>query len=206
MFAKGYNSTLVHEFYSNLTPSIKTPTTKGYHHVFVRGEIIEFTSEIEDVYEDGFEFSDEVLKEITGEKYSSWGPESRFLASPLTVKYNVLFRLGIYNWFPMAHNSSIFKEMTLLPYDMVTGRKFNLGKFIFEKIVEEAGNNPIATHLSYPVFITQYLLQHSIQYYKPETLTVIKKLKISQKLFAYGKNIDLLVRRVSSLLLLPLKK
>lgn len=120
--AKGYNPTLVQEFYSNLTPAIKTPSTEGYHHVFVRGKVVEFSpdsinellefpSEVEDdVFEEGFEYTDEVLKEITGEKCSSWGPESRLPASLLTMKYNVLFRLGIFNWFSAAHNSIILKD------------------------------------------------------------------------------------------------
>lgn len=83
------------------------------------------------MFEEGFEYTNEVLKKITGEKCSSWGPELRLSVSLLTVKYNVMFRLGIFNWFLMAHNSSILKEIALLLYTMVTRRKFNLGKFIF---------------------------------------------------------------------------
>lgn len=141
--AKGYNPTLVQEFYSNLTPAIKTQSAEGYHHVFVRRKMVEFSPDIineflefpteseDDMFEEGFEYTNEVLKKITGEKCSSWGPELRLSVSLLTVKYNVMFRLGIFNWFLMAHNSSILKEIALLLYTMVTRRKFNLGKFIF---------------------------------------------------------------------------
>lgn len=90
-----------------------------------------------------------------------------------------------------------FSRMVLLLYAMVTRRKFNKGKFIFQKIVEEAGNSSTITHLGYPVLITQYLLQQGIQHYKVKTISTIQKLKISPKLFAYEKKINLPIGWVS---------
>lgn len=157
-FVKSYNPSLVQELYNNLSPEIKTSTTRGYQNVFVRGWLVEFSpkfinkfpdfpTEIEDeVFEEGFEYIDEVLKEITGGKCNSWGHESRLSASLLTVKYSVLFKLGICNWFPTTHNSSILRAMALLLYSIVTGVKFNLGQFIFEKIIEEATISAIMSH------------------------------------------------------------
>lgn len=116
---------------------------------------MDFPIDIEDeVIEEGLEYTNEVLKEIAGGKCGTWGPESRLLASFFTVKYNILFILGIFNWKPIAYNSSILKEMALLLYAMVTGKKFNLGQFIFERITEEATNFATVSHLGYPVLIT----------------------------------------------------
>lgn len=91
------------------------------------------------------------------------GYESRLPASLLTVKYNVLFRLGIINWFPTAHNSNNLKEMALLLYAIVTDKKFNLGQFIFERISEVLHISTTVSHLGYPVLITHYLLLHNVQ-------------------------------------------
>lgn len=111
---------------------------------------------MEDIYEEGLEYTDEIISEITGGRCTSWGVKSRLLAFLLTAKYNVLFRLVIYNWFLIAHNSRILKEMALLLYTKVTGHPFNLGNFIFEKITEETTNSATVSHLGYPVLIIQY--------------------------------------------------
>lgn len=151
MFTKGYNPTIMHELYSNLTLAINTLTVEGYHHVFVRekmvgftpdgiNEFLEFPTKIEnDVFEEGFEYTAEVIKEITCEKYSSWGPELRFSASQLIVKYNVLFRLAIFNWFPTAHNSCILKDMALLLYAMVIGGSSTWENSYFRRLFKNLG-------------------------------------------------------------------
>ncbi|XP_039120509.1 uncharacterized protein LOC120256908 [Dioscorea cayenensis subsp. rotundata] len=158
---------------------------------------LEFKPEMKGNYEEGLELNEEVLKEITGGRTESWGVESRLPASTLTANYNILFRLGIQNWLPVPHNSSIVKELTLLLFAIGTGKKFNLGRLIFQNIVKEANYTSSSTSLGYPAMLSQYLLQHGVQLRKGEAVTAVKKLKISQKLFSPGKKIDLSVGRVS---------
>lgn len=43
-FVKRYSPSLVQEFYSNLIPAVKTSLAKGFHHVFVRAQMVEFSS------------------------------------------------------------------------------------------------------------------------------------------------------------------
>ncbi|XP_039131848.1 uncharacterized protein LOC120268578 [Dioscorea cayenensis subsp. rotundata] len=136
-FVESYSLSLVQEFYSNLLPS-----DKGISRVFIRekwipftptslNKFLEFKSEVKGIYEEGLELNEEVLKDITGGRTESWGEQSRLPASTLTAKYNVLFRLGILNWLPIPHNSSIVKELALLLYAVGTGKKFNLRRLIF---------------------------------------------------------------------------
>ncbi|XP_039119670.1 uncharacterized protein LOC120255974 [Dioscorea cayenensis subsp. rotundata] len=138
-------------------------------------------SEVKGNYEEELELNEEVLKEITGGRTESWGEETRLPASILTAKYNVLFRLGIQNWLPAPHNSSIVKELALLLFAIGT----------------EADCSYSSTSLGYPALLSQYLLQHGVQLKKGEPVKAVKKLKISQKLFNPGKKIDLPVGRVS---------
>ncbi|XP_039115831.1 uncharacterized protein LOC120251358 [Dioscorea cayenensis subsp. rotundata] len=202
-FPESYSLSLVQEFYSNLLPS-----DKGITRVYVRGKwipftptclnkFLEFKPEVKGNYEEGLELNEEALKEITGGRTESWGVETRLPASTLTAKYNVLYRLGIQNWLPASHNSSIVKELALLLFAVGTGKKFNLGRLIFQNIVKEADCTSSSTSLGYPALLSQYLLQHGVQLRKGEAVTAVKKLKISQKLFSLGKKIDLPVGRVS---------
>lgn len=45
------------------------------------------------------------------------------------------------------------------------------------------------------MLITQYSLQHNVQMAKKEMMSGIKKLRISPKIFNFGKTIDLLIGR-----------
>lgn len=92
----------------------------------------------------------------------------------------MLFKLGICNWFPTAHNSRILKEMDLFLYAIVFGKKFNLRQFIFYRITEGLNITAIVNHLGNSVLITHYLLQHKISPEKDEMVSGIKKkLRIS---------------------------
>lgn len=92
---------------------------------------LEFLTKVQDsVFEENFEYSDKVVNEVTGEKGTTLGQESRLSTSFLMVKYNVHFQLGIFNWFLIAYNLSILKEMALLLYAMVTGCPFAIDFFL----------------------------------------------------------------------------
>ncbi|XP_039120114.1 uncharacterized protein LOC120256496 [Dioscorea cayenensis subsp. rotundata] len=212
-FQKHYSPTLVQEFYSILTLEIKSNTASGYHQIFLRGKTVKFSPEgINDflecptivengvyVYNDDFEHSDDIIIALTGGKCSSWGLESRLSTSKLTLKYNVLFKLGAFNWSPTTHNSSILKEMTMLLYAIVTGKQFNLGQFIFDRITYMVNVTSTVNHLAYLILITQFMMQSGVPIENSELVTGIKKLKISPKLFGVGKIIDLPVGKHSSM-------
>ncbi|XP_039138781.1 uncharacterized protein LOC120276115 [Dioscorea cayenensis subsp. rotundata] len=165
-FVESYSLSLVQEFYSNLSPS-----DKGISKVHIRGKwipftpthlnrFLEFKPEVKGNYEEGFELNEEALKEITGGRTESWGEESRLPASTLTAKYNGLFKLGIQNWLPVPHNSSIVKELAMLLFAIGTSNKFNLGRLIFQDIVKEADCTSSSTSLAYPTLLSQYLLHY----------------------------------------------
>ncbi|XP_039128974.1 uncharacterized protein LOC120265138 [Dioscorea cayenensis subsp. rotundata] len=107
---------------------------------------------------------------------------NRFLEFKLEVKGNCEEELELNedNWLPVPHNSSIVKELALLLFAVGTGKKFNLGRLIFQNIAKEADCTYSSTSLG-----------------KGEAVTTVNKLKIFQKLFSPGKKIYLLVGRVS---------
>ncbi|XP_039129087.1 uncharacterized protein LOC120265276 [Dioscorea cayenensis subsp. rotundata] len=159
-FPESYSLSLVQEFYSNLLPSDKDITR-----VYVRGKwipftpaclnrFLEFKPEVKGNFEEGLELNEEVLKEITGGRTESWGVDSQH--PPLR---------------PTPHNSSIVKELALLLFAIGTGKKFNLGRLIFQNIVKEADGSNSSTSLGYSALLSQYLLQHGVQLRKGEAIT-----------------------------------
>lgn len=85
--------------------------------------------------------------------------------------------------------------MALLLYAIVFGKNFNLGQFIFDRITEMLNVSTTVNYLGCLVLITHYLLQHKILLEKDEMMSGIKKLRISPKLFSFGKTINLPVGR-----------
>ncbi|XP_039143923.1 uncharacterized protein LOC120281046 [Dioscorea cayenensis subsp. rotundata] len=189
-FPESYSLSLVQEFYSNLLPS-----DKGITRVYVRGKwipftptclnkFLEFKPEVKGNYEEGLVLNEEVLKEITRGRTESWGEETRLPASNLTAKYNILFRLGIQNWLPAPHNSNIVKELALLLFAVGTGKKFNLGRLIFQNIVKEVDRTSSSTSLGYPADLSARFVTTWSTTREGRSNTRRKKSKISQKLSA----------------------
>lgn len=114
------------------------------------------------MYREHLEYSDDILKELSG-GCSSWGIDSRILASLLTAKYNVLFRIGIFNWFPTAYKSRFLKKRVVILYAIVFRNKYNLGKFLFPNIVNETENTNTCTHLGYQVLIHSFCCNKEYQ-------------------------------------------
>lgn len=119
-FAKEYSPTLVKEFYSNLVPAVKTLTAEGYHQVFVRGKKIEFSPEklnnflefstkVQDsVFEENFEYNDEIVKEITGRKMHHLGTRIKITCITPNSKVQCSFPIG---YFQLVSDRPQFKHI-----------------------------------------------------------------------------------------------
>lgn len=144
MFAQSYSLSLVQELYNNLSSYDKAIYKvyilgKWIHFFLTRLNIfLEFKFKAKKKYEERFELNKDVINEITRGRTKSLGVESRLQTSIQTAMYNMLFKLGIHNWLPTIHNSSIVKEMALLLFTVVTRKKFNLGRMVFPNIMKEA--------------------------------------------------------------------
>ena len=68
-------------------------------------KILDFSTNCEKVHKEESNIND-VISEISRRKVGMWPSKSRVPASLPIVEYHILFRLGIFNWFLTAHNSS----------------------------------------------------------------------------------------------------
>ncbi|KAH6834678.1 hypothetical protein C2S53_019820 [Perilla frutescens var. hirtella] len=139
-------ATIVHEFYANLSKSIKDTSSEHAFSVFVRGFWISFSPTVINAYLGRehvvppaplFDLS-EVAAEPTRGSRCVWPSGHSLLASDLSVKYSILHKIVVRNWIPSTHNSTVGKPLGLLLYKVGTRVEFNLGQLIYEHVVVHA--------------------------------------------------------------------
>ena len=125
-FAKGFRTILVHEFFSNLSSQVSDSTSGWYHQVYVRAQMVPFSPTVINKilgrsnglqscafpanFPTGFDL---IIYEITGNKVVTWLNDSKFLASSLTLKYYVMYKIAVNNWLSSSHTTSVFKDMVV---------------------------------------------------------------------------------------------
>ncbi|XP_050920502.1 uncharacterized protein LOC127138147 [Lathyrus oleraceus] len=91
---------LVKEFIVNIPKDISDKNNKEFCKVFVRGRKTQGAGELEVT-------DNEVCKEITARKMKGWPVKTHLPAGKLTVKYAILHKIGVANWVPTNHISTI---------------------------------------------------------------------------------------------------
>ena len=140
-----YHPFLVREFVVNLHTPFYTPEHQEYQKVFVRGRCIDFSATTINAYL-GVKHTlgvkavalSALAQELTGGTTKSWPTKGNLLSSSLTAKYSVLFRIGLANWAPTTHGSSVSKELALLIYQIGTCSPLNFASFVLAHLVRHA--------------------------------------------------------------------
>ncbi|KAH6786856.1 hypothetical protein C2S52_006408 [Perilla frutescens var. hirtella] len=136
-------ATVVHEFYANLSKSIKDTSSEHAFSVFVRGFWIPFSPTVINAYL-GCEHVihpaplfdlNEVAAEPTGGSRCVWPSGHSLLVSNLSMKYFILHKIVVRDWISSTHNSTMGKPLGLLLYKVGTRVEFNLGQLIYEHVV-----------------------------------------------------------------------
>ena len=68
---------------------------------------------------------DTIAKEIIGDVKKVWPSKGTMASSDLSAKYLVMYRIGIANWAPSSHGSSIKSELACLIYQIGTSSSFD---------------------------------------------------------------------------------
>lgn len=126
--------------------------------------------------------------EITG-RSMVWKAGSRILCSHLTSKYTMLTRVGLFNWFPSLHQSSIDHDNCCFIYRVGKGLELNLGDYVFRQIVSFADHITGRASLPFPSLIFELLkAQHPI-HSPEEPFTELKRFQIVQHRFLKGNRV-----------------
>ena len=155
-------TTVVHEFYANLSNNIVVEGEDQYEKVFVRGNIYEFSPRVISEYlnisiPEHFNFEkdyafDDVATELLG--YTTVWPKTNVLrVADLTLKYNSLQKIAINNWYPTKHVTTLSYDFATLLFDIGTGAPAHLGQIIFDLIVNHRCGNNMSYKLPFPALI-----------------------------------------------------
>ncbi|XP_050908834.1 uncharacterized protein LOC127122563 [Lathyrus oleraceus] len=138
---------LVKEFIVNIPEDISDKNNKEFCKVYVRGEL-----EVTD---------NQVCREITAKQVKVWPFKKHLPAGKLTIKYDILHKIGVVNWVNTNHISTIANTLGRFIFAVRTKVKFDYGRFMFDQIIKHATTNAVKLPISFPSMICGIILnQH----------------------------------------------
>ncbi|KAA0054586.1 uncharacterized protein E5676_scaffold22G00170 [Cucumis melo var. makuwa] len=157
---------LIREFIVNLPTDFNEPSSPNYQTVHIRG--LKFT--ISPTVINGFlgnavsiNFSssspstDFLASVLSGGTLSSW-PINGIPAVALSVKYAILYEIGIANWFPSSHASSVSAALGTFLYRICNDDKVDAGAFIYNQLLRHVGSFGVKLPIALPRFFSSLLL------------------------------------------------
>ncbi|KAA0067948.1 uncharacterized protein E6C27_scaffold138G001290 [Cucumis melo var. makuwa] len=78
-------------------------------------------------------------KKSRGRTLSTW-PVNGIPAAALSVKYAILYKIGIANWFTSLHAPSIFFALGTFLYQICNDDKVDTGAFIYNQLLRHVGS------------------------------------------------------------------
>ncbi|XP_050902129.1 uncharacterized protein LOC127111019 [Lathyrus oleraceus] len=105
--------------------------------------------------------NNEVCREITARQVKGWPVKKHLPAGKLTVKYAILHKIGVLNWVPTNHISTIANTLGRFIFTVGTKVKFDYDRFLFEQIIKHASTNAVKLPIAFPSMICGIILnQH----------------------------------------------
>lgn len=100
----------------------------------------------------------DLVFELSRGTQSSWPKKGQLTTVVLNVKYAFFHRIGITNWCPSSHRSSLSISLAMLIYQIGTKSPFNYGAFILNQIKHHVGSKALKLPICYPCLIFGILL------------------------------------------------
>ncbi|XP_050876646.1 uncharacterized protein LOC127080363 [Lathyrus oleraceus] len=160
---------LVKEFIVNIPEDISDKNSKEFCKVYVKGKCITFSHTVINNFlgrnneaTGELEVTDnQVCREITARQVKVWPVKKHLPAGKLTVKYAILHKIGVANWVPTNHISTIANTLGRFIFAIGTKVKFDYGRFMFDQIIKHATTNVVKLPIDFPSMIYGIILnQH----------------------------------------------
>nr|GLL41711.1 uncharacterized protein LOC109169177 [Ipomoea trifida] len=161
---------VVYEFYANLAPELVC-----HNRVYIRGQLFDFGPDSINHYfwsadyDDEFiEDMDEITAKLTGGAKTRWVAKDTIKAVDLTASFALLHKIACTNWMPTKHHSYVKRSMVVLLYKIDQGVVINLGKLLFQQILDaqNGANNRkelILPNLIYGILVSQGFKKHDTE-------------------------------------------
>ncbi|XP_050889827.1 uncharacterized protein LOC127095135 [Lathyrus oleraceus] len=150
-FSKCYEM-LVKEFIVNLSGEYVDGKSKEFKKVYVRGKCVNFSPSVINKYLGRL---DEAQPELEVRK---WPLKGKLVASKPSVKYAMLHKIGVANWVPTNHKSTVAVMLGKFIYVVGTKAKFDYGSYIFDQTLKHAGSFSVKGPIAFPSLICGIVL------------------------------------------------
>ncbi|XP_050916329.1 uncharacterized protein LOC127131451 [Lathyrus oleraceus] len=160
---------LVKEFMVTIPDGCDDVKSEDYKKVYVRGNVVTFSPTVINMFpvrteEPQVELEvtdDQLCKEITSMQVKHWPNKCKLIAGKLSVKYAILHRIGIVNWMPINHTSTISTGIGEFIYAIGTRRAFDFATYIFEQVLKQSFSTAVKMPIYFPSLIYGIILnQH----------------------------------------------
>uniref|UniRef100_A0A9I9EKV6 Putative plant transposon protein domain-containing protein n=1 Tax=Cucumis melo TaxID=3656 RepID=A0A9I9EKV6_CUCME len=94
---------------------------------------------------------------LPGGTLSTW-PVNGIPAAALCVKYAILHKIGIANWFPSSDASSISVALDTFLYQICNNDKVDTGAFIYNQLLRHVGSFGVKVLIAFPRLFSSLLL------------------------------------------------
>ena len=156
---------LIRQFIVNLPSEFNNSSSHDYQTVHIRGlkfkispaiingflgNTVEFGSTPSHPYNDVLTFV------LSGGTLSIW-PVNGIPTVSLGIKYVILHKVGITNWFPSSHASSVFVALGTFLYQICNDDSMDAGLFIYNPLLRHVGTFGV----NIPIRLRQFFLKSS---------------------------------------------
>ncbi|TYK30437.1 F5J5.1 [Cucumis melo var. makuwa] len=157
---------LIKEFIVNLPDEFNDPSSADYQTVHNRGfkfvislaVINGFLGNTVDIDCSPSCLTNELLATVLSEGTLSTWPVNGIPAAALSVKYAILHKIGIGNWFPSLHASSISAALGTFLYQICNDDKVDTGVFIYNQLLRHVGSFGVKVPIAFPRLFSSLLL------------------------------------------------
>ncbi|KAA0065370.1 uncharacterized protein E5676_scaffold682G00320 [Cucumis melo var. makuwa] len=156
----------IREFIVNMPDEFNNPSSPDYQTVHIRGfkfvisPIVfnDFLGNIVDIDCSSSCPPTEVLATVlSGGTLSTW-PVNGIPTAALSIKYAILHKIGIANWFPSSHASSISAALGTFLYQICNDDKVDTGAFIYNQLLRHVGFFGVKVPIALLRFFSSLLL------------------------------------------------
>nr|GMD37718.1 tetratricopeptide repeat protein 33 isoform X1 [Ipomoea batatas] len=114
---------------------------------------------------------------LTGGAKTRWIAKDTIKAVDLTASFALLHKIACANWMPTKHHAYVKRSMVVLLYKIDQGVMINLGKLLFQQILDARnGANGkkelILPNLIYGILVSQGFTKHDTEDYEAQSLPI----------------------------------
>ncbi|KAA0051589.1 envelope-like protein [Cucumis melo var. makuwa] len=136
---------LIREFIVNLPDEFNDPSSSDYQTCDLRISPLSPSTDV-------------LASVLSGGTLSMW-PVNGIPAVAFSIKYAILHKIGIANWFPSSHASNVSAALGTFLYQICNDNKVDTSAFMYNQLLRHVGSLRVKIPIALPRFFSSLLLQ-----------------------------------------------